>query len=81
MQAFRHLYVLATEPRLLIPRDISSGTLCYVNLKVVTIDNKTIGMRAPCLLPEIEKIKEVRIDDSRYWPITFQKERNWDQLQ
>lgn len=28
LQAFRHLYVLAIEPRLIIPRDIDSGKLC-----------------------------------------------------
>lgn len=81
LQAFRHLYVLATEPRLLIPRDISTGKLCYVNIQVVTLDhNQVMEMRAPCILPELNRLKEVRINDSRYWPIVFQKDRNWEQL-
>lgn len=32
LQAFRHLYVLAVEPRMLMPRDIDSGQLCWCNL-------------------------------------------------
>lgn len=32
LQAFRHLYVLAVEPRILLPRDIDSGKLCLCNL-------------------------------------------------
>ncbi|VVD00273.1 unnamed protein product [Leptidea sinapis] len=33
LQAFRHLYVLAVEPRLILPRDIDSGKLCYANVQ------------------------------------------------
>lgn len=32
LQAFRHLYVLAVEPRILMPRDIDSGKLSLCNL-------------------------------------------------
>lgn len=34
LQAFRHLYVLASEPRVLMPRDVDSGLTCYVPVKV-----------------------------------------------
>lgn len=34
LQALRHLYVLAAEPRLLIPRDIETGRPVYVNIMV-----------------------------------------------
>merc|ERR1712018_64345 len=36
LQALRHLYVLATEPRLLIPRDIHSGrfVFCHIELQL-----------------------------------------------
>ena len=27
LQALRHLYVLAAEPRLIIPKDVKSGTM------------------------------------------------------
>lgn len=81
LQAFRHLYVLAVEPRLVVPRDIHTGQLCYAHLQVVTLTGDVKTMRAPCLLPELKTLKEVRIHDERYWPIVFQKDRNWRQLE
>lgn len=73
--------MLATEPRLLIPRDIASGSLCYVNVKLVMLDGSEISkIKAPCFLPELHKLKEVHIEDDRYWSIIFKRDRNWDQL-
>ncbi|XP_050429945.1 anaphase-promoting complex subunit 1 [Adelges cooleyi] len=85
LQAFRHLYTLAAEPRILIPRDIDSGDLCYVHLKVVFLDtkyykNQFYTIKAPCLLPELSLLKEVRVEDERYWSIIFERGRNWDTL-
>ncbi|KAG6462476.1 hypothetical protein O3G_MSEX013285 [Manduca sexta] len=37
-------------------------------------------MKAPCIIPELDSLREVKINDPRYWPITFQRDRNWDQL-
>ncbi|XP_062529539.1 uncharacterized protein LOC101739449 [Bombyx mori] len=80
LQALRHLYVLAVEPRLLLPRDIDTGELCYAHIQVIDLQGSVRQMKAPCILPELDKLKEVKIDDPRYWPITFQRDRNWDQL-
>lgn len=35
---------------------------------------------APCMLPELDSLKTVRIEDSSYWPVYFDRQRNWDQL-
>ena len=86
LQAFRHLYVLAAEPRLVIPRDIATGKYVYVNLnlKFKNADNlsqpKQMKLRAPCFLPELDQIDEITISDNRYWNITFNKDKNWDVL-
>ncbi|KAL4141486.1 hypothetical protein QTP88_004117 [Uroleucon formosanum] len=85
LQAFRHLYILATEPRIVLPRDIDSGDLCYVHLKVIFLDtkyykNQFYTVRAPCLLPQLSLLKEVHVDDGRYWSIVFERDRNWDKL-
>ncbi|CAG2065836.1 unnamed protein product, partial [Timema podura] len=66
LQAFRHLYVLAVQPRLLVPRDIDAGNLCYVHLNVVYLDtphykNHSARLRAPCLLPELNKLKQLML--------------------
>ncbi|XP_049852727.1 anaphase-promoting complex subunit 1 isoform X1 [Schistocerca gregaria] len=85
LQAFRHLYVLAVEPRLLMPRDIDQGTLCYAHVNVVYLDTihyqgQSVRLRAPCMLPELSLLKEVRVEDDRYWSVTFHRDKNWDNL-
>ena len=83
LQAFRHLYVLAAEPRLVIPRDIATGKYVYVhlNLKYKTNHlNRQSQLRAPCFLPELDQIDEITISDNRYWNITFNKDKNWSTL-
>lgn len=73
LQALRHLYVLAAEPRLLIPRDIQANKPVYVwmTVKQKQRDGKVIQLKlkAPCLMPEVESIESVCIDDDRYWRI------------
>ncbi|KAL4715619.1 hypothetical protein ACJJTC_006198 [Scirpophaga incertulas] len=80
LQAFRHLYVLAVEPRLILPRDIDTGKLCYAHIQLIDLQGVVKDMKAPCILPDLETLKEVKINDPRYWPITFQRDRNWGQL-
>ena len=75
LQAFRHLYVLAAEPRLLVPRDLGSGQLTYCHLAMTlrTGDSQTgrqVAVEAPCLLPQLDTIVEIRVDDDRFWPFT-----------
>jgi len=43
LQAFRHLYVLAAEKRIIIPRDIDSNQACYVELELVFKVCATLG--------------------------------------
>lgn len=81
LQAFRHLYVLAVEPRLFLPRDIDSGKLVVCKLSYVEFDQKSISVTmAPSMLPELDTLKAVYINDPNYWPVTFERGRNWDQL-
>ncbi|XP_052742011.1 anaphase-promoting complex subunit 1-like [Bicyclus anynana] len=37
-------------------------------------------MKAPCIIPELDTLRQVKICDPRYWPITFHRDHNWDQL-
>lgn len=81
LQAFRHLYVLAVEPRLFLPRDIDSGKLVVCKLSYVEFDQKSVSVTmAPSMLPELDTLKSVYINDPNYWPVTFERGRNWDQL-
>ena len=81
LQAFRHLYVLAVEPRLFLPRDIDSGKLVVCKLSYIEFNQKNVAVTmAPCMMPELETLKAVYINDPNYWPVTFERGRNWDQL-
>ncbi|XP_055370778.1 anaphase-promoting complex subunit 1 isoform X2 [Condylostylus longicornis] len=80
LQAFRHLYVLAVEPRLFLPRDIDTGKLCLCRIET---DGEVIEKfpMAPCMLPELSTLKSVKVNDPNYWPVCFERGRNWDQLE
>uniref|UniRef100_A0A1I8M2U1 Uncharacterized protein n=1 Tax=Musca domestica TaxID=7370 RepID=A0A1I8M2U1_MUSDO len=82
LQAFRHLYVLAVEPRLFLPRDIDTQKLCLCNISVLEVGAKELRRlpMAPCMLPELSSLQKVVVDDPNYWPVSFEKNRNWDQL-
>ncbi|XP_076035625.1 anaphase promoting complex subunit 1 isoform X2 [Oratosquilla oratoria] len=90
LQALRHLYVLAAEPRLLLPVDIDSGRLCQANVTIKFSETsqypcQTVEMKAPCMLPELSKLCEVTIEghlsENRYWPVSFSKnKKSWDVL-
>lgn len=82
LQAFRHLYVLAVEPRLFLPRDLDTKKLCLCQISYTEMGKtelKRLPM-APCMLPDLNTIKSVIVDDQNYWPVCFEKGRNWDQL-
>lgn len=56
--------MLAIEPRLFLPKDIDSGSLCYAHLELIYLDtpyytNQKATVFAPCLLPHLNVLKEV----------------------
>ncbi|XP_063980252.1 anaphase-promoting complex subunit 1 [Diachasmimorpha longicaudata] len=86
LQALRHLYVLAAQPRLVLPRDIDSRVHCYATLKLTFRSEKLekgqeITMKAPCLLPQLESLERVELKDDRYWEIVFERGHNWQLLE
>ncbi|KAI0633465.1 hypothetical protein C8Q77DRAFT_789189 [Trametes polyzona] len=71
LQAYRHLWVLAVEPRCLVARDVDSREIVYLPIKVKVKDGNQVGtaqMIAPTLVPEIDKVLSIRVDTPRYWP-------------
>lgn len=86
LQALRHLYVLAIEPRLLLPRDIDTGHHCYATVHLIfqtdeLANGQEIVLRAPCLLPQLDNLQRIELKDSRYWEIVFERGHNWHQLE
>lgn len=73
LQAFRHLWALAVEPRCLVTRDVQTRELCCVPVVVKTFDVQVEGglrefrMTTPCLLPSYRDIHSIRTESPRYW--------------
>jgi anaphase-promoting complex subunit 1 len=84
LQALRHLYVLAAEPRLLRAVDADSGAPCYAPLALRCVVEQGAGDEedapfelrtvAPCLAPEPGAARELRVLGPRYWPQTLRGE-------
>ncbi|OSD04091.1 hypothetical protein PYCCODRAFT_1364791 [Trametes coccinea BRFM310] len=71
LQAYRHLWALAVEPRCLVARDVDSKEIVYLPIKVKVKDGNQTGtaqLIAPTLVPEIDKVLSIRVDTPRYWP-------------
>lgn len=71
LQALRHLWVLAVEPRCLITRDVDTKEVVYLPVKIKVRDGSDVGttqLIAPTLIPDIDKIQSIRVDTPRYWP-------------
>lgn len=83
LQALRHLYVLAVEPRLFLPRDIDTHQLCLCNISVLEVGSNQLRRLpiAPCILPELSTLQQVIVEDENYWPVCFERSRNWHQLE
>jgi anaphase-promoting complex subunit 1 len=82
LQAFRHFWVLAAEPRCLIVRDVDTGRATSMAIAVYLKDDTTTTgshtpaptvkkMLAPCLLPELHTISRIETQDEAYWPTTL----------
>ncbi|KAL8463255.1 hypothetical protein ACS0TY_034046 [Phlomoides rotata] len=73
LQAFRHLYVLATEARWIQTVDVDTGLPVYVPLEITIKETELYAETnfcevTPCSLPERATLKAVRVCGPRYWP-------------
>ncbi|XP_034966996.2 anaphase-promoting complex subunit 1 isoform X4 [Zootoca vivipara] len=85
LQALRHLYVLAAEPRLLVPVDVDTDTPCYSLLEVTYkgtqwYEETTEELMAPTLLPELHLLKQIRVKGPRYWELLIDLSRGTHHL-
>lgn len=71
LQALRHLYVLATERRVLFTRHVDSTEFVTVPIEIELNDLSILNVQAPCVLPPLELIRGVRLKSDRYWPMSF----------
>ncbi|CAD0106534.1 unnamed protein product [Aureobasidium uvarum] len=71
LQALRHFWVFAAEPRCIVVQDIDTKRPIHVKLRVVTRDGRQQQMTSPCLLPELSTISRISTDDPTYWQVTL----------
>ncbi|KAL4894308.1 hypothetical protein BDV59DRAFT_176195 [Aspergillus ambiguus] len=69
LQAFRHLWVLAAEPRCLVPRDIDTRRPVSIPLTVNSTNGDTRTINAPCLLPDLSSVTKLEVRSTDYWPL------------
>jgi anaphase-promoting complex subunit 1 len=77
LQALRHLWVLAVEPRCLLARDVDSGEVVYLPVKITMkegVDVGTTQLISPTLIPDLDKLLSIRVDTPRYWPFYLDTE-------
>ena len=71
LQAFRHLWVLAAEPRCLIPRDIDTRRPVTIPVSLMLRTGEVKTATAPCLLPELDEVSSIKIASADHWTITL----------
>ena len=76
LQAFRHFWVLATEARCLVARDIDTNQPVAMPIQITLRNGLQTQRHIPCLLPELDQIKAVRTSSSEYWNIVLDFENN-----
>lgn len=71
LQAFRHLWVLAAEPRCLIPRDLETRRAVTVPINLISKKGDQKVVTAPCLLPDLFNISTIKIENGDFWNLTL----------
>lgn len=71
LQAFRHFWVLAAEPRCLVMRDVDTHRPVSLGIIVTLRTGAEVAMTAPCLLPELDTISGIQTNDQEYWRVTL----------
>ncbi|MCJ1485028.1 Anaphase-promoting complex subunit 1 [Schaereria dolodes] len=71
LQAFRHFWVLAAEPRCLVARDADTQRPVSIPVLITLRTGSELSLTAPCLVPEVETIASIRTNDPEYWCVTL----------
>lgn len=83
LQAYRHLWVMAVEPRCIFARDVDSDESIFlpIKLRVVEGDNvRGTQLIAPTLIPSLSSVESIVVDSARYWPVALHLKTNADHL-
>lgn len=76
LQAFRHFWALAAEPRCLVTKDIDTNQPVPIPVSITLRNGEQIQRHTPCLVPELDQIKTVRTNSTEYWNVVLDLENN-----
>jgi anaphase-promoting complex subunit 1 len=71
LQAFRHFWVLAAEPRCIVPRDADTLRPISIPVSVSLRDGTEKSLMAPCLLPEFSELATIETSASEHWKVVL----------
>jgi len=71
LQAFRHFWVLAAEPRCLVVREADTHRPLSQSIIITLRSGEELAATAPCLLPELDSIAKIQTNDPEYWRVTL----------
>ncbi|KAI1151644.1 hypothetical protein F4825DRAFT_349765 [Nemania diffusa] len=73
LQAFRHFWVLATDPRCLVTKDVATNTPVSVPISIHLKKSSSSAddeiRTTPCLLPPLSEVSSIRTTSSEFWNI------------
>lgn len=69
LQALRHFWALAVEPKCLVVRDVNSGSPLKVPVTITYTNGKSEETMTPCLLPEMSHIESIEIQQVEYFDV------------
>ena len=81
LQAFRHLCVLAVDPRCIVPRAVNTHRPVSIPVHITLRDGTERRRIAPCLLPELQQVIKVATASPEHWPVTLDFDQNPSHLE
>lgn len=87
LQAFRHFWVLATEARCVVARDVETNLPVSLPLQITLRPKRNpmddmgpLSKLAPCLLPDIDDIASLTTSSREFWGVSLNFDQNPDHL-
>jgi len=80
LQAFRHFWALAAEPRCLVARDIDTGQPISIPVTIILRNGEQVQCHTPNLIPELADIKTITTSSPQHWNLTLDLENNEDHM-
>ncbi|KAL6453778.1 bimE Negative regulator of mitosis [Candida maltosa Xu316] len=71
LQALRHFWTLAIQPRCLVVRDVKSNEPCKIPIVITMKDGKVHESLSPCLLPDMNEISLIETKSLHFFKVTL----------